>query len=311
MLEAPGRWPPASFGNAGHIAVEQVAPLASPDRCCASAGGSAVRASAARLDFRLQRRRPPGRPGRRATSRSPRLRRRARKGLGALGDPAAHRRRRPGGGCPHELPRTAAADPENGTPGGVGARRRPRGPGGSNWAGAEIGGDCPGAGADAAQRRAALKAQLPAPPERRHRLRRHGTGARTRRGPAGRCAAAHEGDRRRCAATRRSKRSSGATAATRGAAGGRRASSRRSLVVVAGGAGSGPLDAQPGPRGAGGGRARLPHRGRRRRLGGVAAGGVRGARHGGDPLQGPPARHQLCGVRPRPAPPPIRASGAG
>ncbi len=30
VLEAPKAWPPASFGNAGHIAVEQVAPLASP-----------------------------------------------------------------------------------------------------------------------------------------------------------------------------------------------------------------------------------------------------------------------------------------
>ena len=51
VLEAPRAWPPASFGNAGHIAVEQVAPLASPEvlrgalRRLFALGGA--------LDFRL------------------------------------------------------------------------------------------------------------------------------------------------------------------------------------------------------------------------------------------------------------------
>ncbi len=51
VLEAPRRWPPASFGNAGHIAVEQVTPLASPEML-----RGAVRrlfALGGALDFRL------------------------------------------------------------------------------------------------------------------------------------------------------------------------------------------------------------------------------------------------------------------
>ena len=52
VLEAPRRWPPASFGNAGHIAIEQVAPLASPDIL----RGAARRlfALGGALDFRLR-----------------------------------------------------------------------------------------------------------------------------------------------------------------------------------------------------------------------------------------------------------------
>ena len=51
LVEAPQRWPPASFGNAGHIAVEQVAPLASPEVL----RGAARRlfAFGGALDFRL------------------------------------------------------------------------------------------------------------------------------------------------------------------------------------------------------------------------------------------------------------------
>ena len=51
VLDAPRTWPPASFGNAGHIAMEQVAPLASPEVL----GGALRRlfAFGGALDFRL------------------------------------------------------------------------------------------------------------------------------------------------------------------------------------------------------------------------------------------------------------------
>ncbi len=51
VLEAPRRWPPASFGNAGHIAIEQVAPLASPDVLRSAA--RRLFALGGALDFRL------------------------------------------------------------------------------------------------------------------------------------------------------------------------------------------------------------------------------------------------------------------